>query len=215
MHSQEFLELLLQNKIVQDILDILENEGKAVLQYLDLSCIDQVFDQNRSTTRGRPKIYPPITNLKALLYGLAEGRRTIRAISRAIRTSMALVFLGLHKGMSYATLDRFWAQFAALAETAFDALTKVVANLGILGAVQAVDSTSIATPFLDDPDARWSYDATKKEYYFGYGLLLVVDVNTHWPIAARFVQRKQASKKQWKAVIHDALKGEETKSNSW
>ena len=82
---------------------------------------------------------------------------------------------------------------------------QMIANLGILGAIQAVDSTSIATPFKDDPDAVWSYDATKKEYYFGYGLLLVVDVDTQLPIAARFVQRKQASKEEWAMVIHEGM----------
>jgi hypothetical protein len=200
------MRLLLQNKIVQELLDILENEGKCVLQHLDLSCIDRLFDQIKTTKRGRPKVYPPSANLKALLYGLAEGRRTIRAISRAIQTSMALVFLGLETGMSYATLDRFWSSFAALAEDTFKELAQAVAQLGMFGAVQAVDSTRIATPMKDDPDARWSYDATKKEYYFGYGLLLVVDTETQLPIAARFVQRKQAKKREWNAVIHDSMK---------
>jgi len=205
MHSQEQIQLLLQNKIVQELLDILENEGKCVLQHLDLSSIDRLFDQSKTTKRGRPRIYPPSVNLKVLLYGLTEGRRTIRAISRTIRTSMALIFLGLENGMSYATLDRFWSSFAALAEDAFKELAQAVAQLGILGTIQAVDSTSIATPMKDDPDARWSYDATKKEYYFGYGLLLNVDVDTQLPIAARFVQRKQAKKREWKAVIHDGI----------
>ena len=80
-----------------------------------------------------------------------------------------------------------------------------IADFGILGTVQAVDSTSVTTPHLDDPDAVWSYDATKKEYYFGYGLLLVVDVDRQLPIAARFVQRKQASKKEWSMVIQDGM----------
>jgi hypothetical protein len=119
---------------------------------------------------------------------------------------MALVFLGLETGMSYATLDRFWSSFAALAEDTFKELAQAVAQLGMFGAVQAVDSTRIATPMKDDPDARWSYDATKKEYYFGYGLLLVVDTETQLPIAARFVQRKQAKKREWNAVIHDSMK---------
>jgi hypothetical protein len=58
---------------------------------------------------------------------------------------------------------------------------------------------------LDDPDATWSYDATKKKYYFGYGLLLVVDVATEIPIAARFIKRKQASKKDCIQVIQKAF----------
>jgi len=66
-----------------------------------------------------------------------------------------------------------------------------IKQLGILGDYQAVDSTSIETPFNDDPDATWNYDATKKKYYYGYRLLLVVDVATELPIAARFILGKQ------------------------
>jgi len=206
MHSQERLELLLQNKIVQELLDILENEGKCVLKHLNLSYVDEVFEQQKSTTRGRPWVYAPSIKLKAFLYGLAEGKDSIHGVARTVQTSVAQVFLGLEQGgMSYATLERFWHQLATVAERIFQELAQMIAYLGILGTVHAVDSTSISTPYLDDPDAVWSYDATKKEYYYGYGLLLVVDVDTQLPIAARFVQRKQASKEEWAAVIHDGM----------
>jgi len=206
MHSQERLELLLQNKIVQELLDILENEGKCVLKHLNLSYVDEVFEQQKSTTRGRPWIYTPSIKLKAFLYGLSEGKNSIHGVARSIQTSVAQVFLGLEEGgMSYATLERFWHQLATVAERIFQELAQMITGLGILGTVQAADSTSISTLYLDDPDAVWSYDATKKEYYFGYGLLLVVDVNTQLPIAARFVQRKQASKQEWSMVIHDGM----------
>jgi hypothetical protein len=58
---------------------------------------------------------------------------------------------------------------------------------------------------MDDPDTVWSYDATKKAFYYGYGLLLTVDVETQLPIAAHFVQRKQASKQEWTMVIHEGI----------
>jgi len=205
MHSQEQLELLLENPIVQELLEILENEGKAVIQHLELSYIDQLFEQRKKTKKGRPRTYPPSADLKALLYGLAEGKHTLRGISRTIKTSVAQVFLGLDDGMSYATLNRFWHQFATVAELVFKELAQMIANLGILGGIHAVDSTSISTPFLDDPDAVWSYDSTKGEFYYGYGLLLVVDVQTQLPIAAQFVQRKQAPKEEWTAVIQDGM----------
>ena len=205
MHSQEQLQLLLESPIVQELLEILETEGKAVLQHLDFSFIDQLFEQRKTTKKGRPRTYPPSNDLRALLYGLAEGKHTIRGISRTIRTSVAQVFLGLDDGMSYATLNRFWHQFAIVAESAFKELAMVLADLGILGKVYAVDSTSITIPYLDDPDAVWSYDATKKEFYYGYGLLLVVDVDTQLPIAAQFVQRKQALKEEWSMVIQDSI----------
>lgn len=205
MHSQEQLELLLENPIVQELLEILENEGKAVLQHLELSYIDQLFEQRKKTKKGRPRTYLPSDDLKALLYGLAEGKHTLRGISRTIRTSVAQVFLGLDEGMSYATLNRFWHQFATVAESVFKELAQMIAGLGIIGGIHAVDSTSISTPYLDDADAVWSYDSTKGEFYYGYGLLLVVDVQTQLPIAAQFVQRKQAPKEEWTAVIHDGM----------
>lgn len=205
MHSQEQLELLLENPIVQEFLEILENEGKAVLQHLELNYIDQLFEQRKKTKKGRPRTYPPSDDLKALLYGLAEGKHTLRGISRTIRTSAAQVFLGLDDGMSYATLNRFWHQFATVAESVFKELAQMIAGLGIIGGIHAVDSTSISTPYLDDADAVWSYDSTKGEFYYGYGLLLVVDVQTQLPIAAQFVQRKQAPKEEWTAVINDGM----------
>lgn len=206
MHSQEQLQLLLESPIVQEVLDILENEGKAVIQHLDLSYVDQLFIQNKKTKKGRPRTYPPSDNLKALLYGLAEGKDTLRGISRTIQTSVAQVFLGLDQGsMSYATLERFWHQFATVAESVFKEFAQIVKDLGMVGEIHAVDSTSISTKYLDDPDAVWNYDSAKGEFYYGYGLLLVADVQTQLPIAAQFVQRKQASKGEWSMVIRDGM----------
>jgi hypothetical protein len=70
--------------------------------------------------------------------------------------------------MSYATLNRFWHQFATVAESVFKELAQMIAGLGIIGGIHAVDSTSISTPYLDDADAVWSYDSTKGEFYYGY-----------------------------------------------
>lgn len=206
MHSQEQLTLLLQNTIVQELLDILENEGKCVLKHLNLTYVDEVFEQQKSTSRGRPWTYTPSDKLRALLYGITEGKTSIRGVSRLLQTSIAQVFLGFDQGsMSYSTLDRFWHQLATVAEQVFITLAKLVADLNMLGTWQAIDSTSIATPFQDDPDATWNYDATKKEYYFGYGLLLVVDVDSQLPIAAQFIQRKQPKKHESLTVVEHAF----------
>ena len=206
MHSQEQLRLLLDNPIVQELLEILENEGKAILQSLDLEYVDRLFEEQKRTKRGRPRTYSPSDDLRAILYGLAEGKNALRAIARTVQTTTAQVFLGLENGgMSYSTLERFWHQLAELAEEVFKGLASTIVNLGILGNMQAVDSTDIKTPFLDDEDAAWSYDSTRKEYYYGYGLLLVVDVESQIPIAAKFIQGKQASGKESSSVIKDAF----------
>lgn len=206
MHSQEQLRLLLDNHIVQELLEILENEGKAILQSLDLEYVDRLFEERKSTNRGRPRTYRPSDDLRAILYGLAEGKNALRAIARTVQTTTAQVFLGLDNGgMSYSTLERFWHQLAELAEDVFKGLASTIADLGMLGEVQSVDSTDIKTPFPDDPDAAWSYDSTRKEYYYGYGLLLVVDVESQIPIAAKFIQRKQATGDECFDVVNDAL----------
>jgi len=205
MHSQEKLQLLLQNSIVQELIDILENEGSNVLKQLDLTSINTVFQEIKSTNRGRPYTYDPDEKLKAFLYGLVEGKRTIRGISRCLQTSVAQIFLHLDTSMSYATLDRFWHQLSQVAEHVFEHLVNHVKQLDILGAYQAADTTSIETPFMDDPDATWSYDATREKYYFGYGLLLVVDIATEIPITARFIKRKQAAKKDCIQAIQKAF----------
>lgn len=81
MHSQEQIGFLLENPIVQELLEILENEGKVFLQHIDLSYINQLFEQRKKTKKGRPRTYPPSDDLKSLLYGLAEGKHTLRGIS--------------------------------------------------------------------------------------------------------------------------------------
>lgn len=157
----------------------MENEGKCVLKHLNLFYVDEVFEQQKSNSKGRPWVAPSI-KLKTFLYDLSEGKDSIHGVARTVRTSVAQVFLGLEQGgMSYATLERFWHQLATVAEQIFQELAQMVAYLGILGIVHAVDITSISTPYLDDPDAAWSYDdSTKKDYYYRYGPLLVVGVDT-------------------------------------
>lgn len=190
---------------MQELLEILENEGKSVLQHLHLSYVDEVFEQQKNTNRGRPWIHNPSKKLQAFLYGFAEGKQTIRGISRCVQTSVAQIFLKLDQAISYSTLDRFWHQLSNLAEQVFEKLVAHIKHLGLLGDVQAADTTSIETPLRNDPDATWNYDATREKHYFGYGLLLVVDVDTDLPISARFIQRKQATKKECKQVIKEAF----------
>lgn len=51
-HSQEQFELLLGNPIVQELIDILENEGSGIVKEFDFSYINTVFDELKTTQRG-------------------------------------------------------------------------------------------------------------------------------------------------------------------
>ena len=50
-----------------------------ILQSLDLEYVDLPFEKHKRTNRGRPRKYSPSDDLRAILYGLAEGRYSIRA----------------------------------------------------------------------------------------------------------------------------------------
>ena len=78
IHSQEQIKLLLQNTVVKELIDILENEGSNILKQLIFSSINTVFNELKTTNRGAPCTYTPDIKLQAFLYGLAEGKRTIR-----------------------------------------------------------------------------------------------------------------------------------------
>ena len=71
------------------------------------------------------------------------------------------------------------------------------------GKKQALDPTSIETRFISDPDAEWSYDETKGEYYFGYSLIVNWCTETHLPLAAVFTQSKKVSYEETKPVLQN------------
>ena len=98
-------------------------------------------------------VYQPDKKLQAFLYGLTEGKRTIRGISRCLKTTVAQLFLDLEKAISYTTLNRFWHRLDIVVEQLFKDLVQVANSIGLYGDSQAADTTSIETPFQDDPDA--------------------------------------------------------------
>jgi len=84
-------------------------------------------------------------------------------------------------------------------------LVRQVRRLAITrGEDQAIDGTSIKTRLRSDPDAGWSWDATKKEYYGGYGLLLVACPLTHLPLAVVLTDGKHATSEQTIQALEQA-----------
>ena len=73
IHSQEQLKLLLKNPIVQELFDILENEGSSVLKELDLSYVNTVFDNEKTTNRDRHGYIHLMINYRLFYMDLLKG----------------------------------------------------------------------------------------------------------------------------------------------
>ena len=62
-----------------------------------------------------------------------------------------------------------------------------------------MDTTDLPTLFQSDKNAKWNYNATKDEYYYGYALHVVFDALTQLPIALDFlVDKKVSFDKAWR-----------------
>lgn len=199
------LKTLLENKWVRRFLRLVHNRGKDILERVDLSFLGQVFTRLKSK-RGRPPRYQAESNFKAIVYGYAQGKLHATEVARLMEDGVARAVCGyLGKTPSHDTLSRFLRRLAKVVKEVFRRLVKQVKAMGITrGEDQVIDGTSIRTRFRSDPDARWNWDATAKEYYWGYGLLVVVCPHTHLPMAALFTNGKHVTGDQAVQVSEQA-----------
>jgi transposase len=191
------LKTLLENKWVKSFLKFVHNRGKGILERVDLGFLNDLFQKGESE-RGRPPTYRPEQNFKAVVYGYAQGKYEATEIARLMEDGVARSVCGYMEGTpSHDTLSRFLRKLSKVVEKVFKRLLKQIKKLGITkGEEQVIDGTSIETRFKSDPDAKWNWDSTENEYYWGYGLLQVVCPHTHLPLAALFTDGKHVTASQ-------------------
>jgi transposase len=199
------LRTLLENRWVKRFLKFVHNRGKGILERVDLGFLNGLFQKLKSR-RGRPQVYRPKQNFKAVLYGYAHGKYQATEIARLMKDGVARSVCGyLERNPSHDTLSRFLRKLARVVEQVFKRLVKQVKKLGITrGEDQVMDGTDIRTRFRSDPDAKWNWDSTRKEYYWGYGLLLDVCPHTHLPLAVIFTDGKHVTGEQAVEVLKQA-----------
>jgi transposase len=182
--------MLLEKGCVRDFFSKVKSKGKAILKNLDLSFINEMYQDIKDTDREGPPDYQPEEKLKGVLYCLASGVRKIRGMSRKLKETLAKMICGFQEGTPSApTISRFFQLLSQVIDKIFHHLAAFAARLGIFGNTFLIDTTSIEV-FEDDPDAKWNYDATSKSWYYGYGLEMIVDGKTHLPVAGVFANGK-------------------------
>ncbi|UCE74362.1 MAG: transposase, partial [Methanomassiliicoccales archaeon] len=181
---------LLEKGWVRDFFSKVKSKGKAILKHLDLSFVNDFYDEMKDSCRGRPPDYLPDAKLKGVLYCLASGIRKIRDMARKLRETLAMLICGFRDSTPSApTISRFYQFLGKVIERIFHRLAAFAAGLGIYGNTFLIDTTSIEVSE-DDLDAKWNYDATSKSWYYGYGLEMIVDWKTHLPVAGVFTNGK-------------------------
>lgn len=129
---------------------------------MDLGFLNSLF-QKLKARRGRPQVYLPEQNFKAVLYGYAYEKYQATEIARLMKDAVARSVCGyVEEAPSHDTLSRFLRKLAKVVKQVFKRLVKHVKKLGItLDEDQVIDGTDIKTKFRSDPDAKWNWTPQK------------------------------------------------------
>lgn len=128
-----------------------------------------------------------------------------RPVTRALQDEGVWRRCGFERPPSLSTIERFIGDLSGSIHAVFCRLGEQAAARGLLAPfpVYRIDSTDVrADP--RDPDACWNYDASREEFYYGYGCTLVT-TDSNLPVAAAVTQHKQIDEETALRVTSDAL----------
>jgi len=203
--QEQCIEELLQKGWVRDALSKMKSKGGITLKHLDFSFVNELYEQSKETKKGSPPTYLPDAKLKGIIFCLASGKKRIRGMARKLKETLAKMLCGFdHVSPSASTISRFFRFLAGIIEDVFQHIALFAAGLGIYSSRFLIDTTSLEV-FQEDHEGKWNYDATKKKWYYGYGLELIVDWKTHLPIAVVFTNGKHVGNKEIQEGMHRML----------
>lgn len=200
------LDKLLESKWGKRFIKLFRKENK-LLNAVDLSFIDILAEKQKKSKRGAKKKYLMSHLFKLCAEGFQKGKTSASAIARYVKEPFVKVMHELKGFVSHDVLSRFFIALQGIIKTLFKKLVQEMQKLGMLynGLSQIIDGTDLPTLFRSDKDAQWSYNATAKCFYFGYGFLLVIDPATHLPVAAILTKAKKVSREECKKVLEQSL----------
>jgi hypothetical protein len=197
---------LLNNKCIKKLIKFFRGENK-LLKAINFSFVDELFEKNKESKRGKKKQYLPSQLFKLCLEAFQKGRTSAKSIERYVREPLVKILHELNGYVSHDVISRFFISLQEVIKDVFNKLVKVARKLGIFypGLSQVIDGTDLPTMFLSDKDAKWNYDSTAKKFYFGYGLLISIDPFTHLPVAGRLTKAKKINKEDCKEVLEQGI----------
>lgn len=185
--------------IVIAVLKTVGNRGVFIVEAIDWKPLEKILAKLEKS-KGSPFKHKRIAILKAFVFCYANGENTVLRVWRIASKPLIRNILGFEEKPSYDTFRRFLEQAEPLMDKLLKEIVKQCKKKGIIsGRIVIMDTTDLPTLFQSDIDAKWNYDATKGEHYYGYALHVVFDAITQLPIAVDFIREKKVSfKKAWK-----------------
>lgn len=197
---------LLESRWGRKFIKLFKKENK-LLNAVDFAFIDALAEKQKKSKRGTKKKYLMSQLFKLCAEGFQKGKTSASAIARYVKEPFVRVAHELKGCVSHDVLSRFFIALQGIVKTLFKKLVQEMQKLEMIyhGLTQIIDGTDLPTLFRSDKDARWSYNATAKHFYFGYGFLLVIDPATHLPVAAVLTKAKKVSREECKKVLGQSL----------
>lgn len=185
---------LVSKNLVSAALKIVGAPGMVILNAIDWKPLREVLEELDSK-RGRPFKHEREAILKGFIYGYADGETNILAVWRVCTQGWKWKAFGFSSEPSYDTFRRFLEQTEPLMDELFQELVEQCKAKEIIsGSAVAMDTSSLPTIFKNaDLDAKWNYDASKDENYYGYAIHLVIDAATQLPLAFDLLRDKKVS----------------------
>lgn len=188
-----------------EILSLYDDEGFIILNSIDWKEIEEILLKIKNK-RGRRPFYEDISKMKMIVYfrvhRIFEATRMVRKLKKE---NMVMRSCGLKKIPSHDIISDFLQRIEPIIEEIFKNVVNQAIRLGIIkGKRLALDPTSIKTKYKSDKDAKWSWDETKKEHYFGYGGDVLFDPETQLPVVAMFTGSKKAESGEPEKIIEKA-----------
>lgn len=194
----------LVSSLVLWVLKVIGDRGVKILEVVDWEPLGEVLRELESG-RGRPFQHPRLAVLKGLLYGYANRNGSVLQVWKCSTRPFIRRFLGFDQRPSYDTYRRFLEQAEPLMDQLLQEVVKQCREEGLIqGRAAAMDTTALPTMFKSDSDARWNWDASREEHYFGYALHAVLDPRTQLPVAADLLRSKKLNlarvRRLWKEL---------------
>ena len=197
---------LLESKWVRKLINLTQKEDK-LFSSINLDFVDNLFEKQRKTKRGRKRLYKISKVFKLVIDGFRNGRTAATEIARFAKQILVKAKHELCGNISHDTISRFWIDLQSFAKELFQSLVKYARKIGIFysGLSQVIDGSDIPTRFKTDSEAKWNYDSTRKRYYFGYGLFISVDPISQLPIAGFITYSKKVNNKECHKMLNEVM----------
>jgi len=155
---------------------------------LEFSVLEEVMDNGP----GRNPKHSGSSMAKGVLYAISQNKHSYEAIAHCPKTYPARRLCGFGTETPVAsTVCRFRERVREYLPLVSEYVTNVLEAWDIYGDTFAIGATALPTSE-DDPDAVWAFDEHgEDDFYYGYGLVAVVDCASDLPAGAVVCQRRQ------------------------